>query len=110
MGSPPAGEVLVVTTTLPSEAEAAAVAEAAVGARLAACAQVQGPIRSTFRWQGQIDHATEWYCHLKTVRDRLPALEQLIRRQHPYDVPEIIAVPVVWGGEDYLAWVKREGE
>jgi periplasmic divalent cation tolerance protein len=104
----PAADVVIVTTTLPSEAQAGTIAEAAITARLAACAQVQGPVTSTFRWQGKIDRATEWYCHLKTTRDKLSPLEQLIRQHHPYDNPEIIAVPVVWGSEDYLAWVKRQ--
>ena len=99
---------LLVTTTLPSESDAQAIADAAIAGHLAACAQVQGPIRSTFRWQGTIDHATEWYCHFKTTRERLPALEALIAKMHPYDVPEIIAIPIVGGSAAYLAWIAGE--
>jgi len=103
---PPEPPVLVVvTTTLPDQSTAARVAEAAVQQRLAACAQVQGPVQSTFHWQGAVDRASEWYCHLKTTRAAFPALERLIRSLHPYDVPEIIATPVVAGHEPYLAWI-----
>jgi periplasmic divalent cation tolerance protein len=98
---------VVVTTTLPGEAEAGRIAEAAVGERLAACAQVQGPLKSTFHWRGGVDHADEWYCHLKTTRKRLPALEALIRALHPYAVPEIIAIDIVAGHAPYLSWIEQ---
>jgi periplasmic divalent cation tolerance protein len=99
---------LVVTTTLPTEDQARAVAEAAARERLAACAQVQGPIQSTFHWQGAIDHATEWYCHCKTTRAAYPALERLIKSMHPYEVPEIIAAPIAVGYQPYLLWIEQE--
>ena len=98
-------DLILVTTTFPDEAGATLLAEAAVGERLVACAQVQGPIRSTFRWEGAVDHAIEWYCHLKTTRECYPALEARIRELHPYEVPEIIAVPVVSGSAAYLRWI-----
>jgi periplasmic divalent cation tolerance protein len=103
--SPLAGHLLI-TTTLPTEAEAQAIADSAVQERLAACAQVQGPIRSAFRWEGAVDHATEWYCHFKTTRECLPALEALITKRHPYAVPEIIATPIVGGSAAYLNWIE----
>ena len=99
---------LVVTTTLPSQSDAQTMADAAIGGRLAACVQIQGPIRSTFRWQGAVDYAIEWYCHFKTTRERLPALEALITKLHPYDVPEIIATPIVGGNPAYLKWIEAE--
>lgn len=99
---------LIVTTTLPTEDGARAVAEAAVTRRLAACAQIQGPIQSTFHWQGGIDRATEWYCHCKTTRAAYPALERLIKSLHPYAVPEIIATAVAGGFEPYLKWMEQE--
>lgn len=100
-------DLLLVTTTAPDEAVASRIATDAVAARLAACAQVQGPIRSTFRWQGAVDHATEWYCHLKTTRARFPALADLIRAAHPYDVPEIVATPIETGSPPYLDWLRE---
>jgi len=78
----------------------------AVEERLAACAQVSGPLASTYRWEGTVERATEWYCHLKTTVDRLPALESRIRELHPYEVPEIIAVPIVQGNAAYLDWIR----
>lgn len=101
-------DCVVVTVTTPSEAVAATIAEAAIAERLAACAQVEGPIRSTFRWQGQVDHATEWYCHLKTTAERFAALADRIRALHPYEVPEVIAVPISLASEAYAGWIRRE--
>lgn len=98
-------DLLVVSTTTPDEALATRIAAAAVDARLAACAQVVGPLRSTFRWAGTVEQATEWCCQCKTTRAAFPALAALIRALHPYEVPEIIAVPIVAGHPPYLAWI-----
>lgn len=94
-----------VTTTLPDEATAERVAATLVQDGLAACAQVLGPISSTYRWQGRVQRATEWYCHLKTTSARVPEVEARIRELHPYDVPEIVAVPILQGNSDYLKWI-----
>ncbi|MGH7525735.1 MAG: divalent-cation tolerance protein CutA, partial [Gemmatimonadales bacterium] len=93
-----------VTTTLPDRALAERVATVLVGERLAACAQVLGPVASTYRWAGAVETASEWYCHLKTTAARLPALRARIRELHPYDVPEIIAIPILEGEPAYLRW------
>ena len=107
-GSPDAPRKMVqVTTTTPSRDLAVQIAEAAVTEGLAACAQVLGPLESTFRWQGAVDQATEWYCHCKTTADRLPDLEHRIRELHPSEVPEIIALPIVGGSAAYLAWIEQ---
>ncbi|MDX2121853.1 MAG: divalent-cation tolerance protein CutA [Gemmatimonadota bacterium] len=98
-------DLLVVTTAVPDEALAARIAAATVQARLAACAQVQGPVRSTYHWHGAMEQATEWYCHCKTTRARYPELERLIRSLHPYEVPEILALPIVVGHRAYLDWI-----
>ena len=100
------GSCCQVTTTLPDQAAAERVGAAMVEERLAACAQVIGPVSSTYRWQGKVEHASEWYCHLKTTRERLPALSRRIRELHPYEVPEIIAVPIVGGDAAYLSWIE----
>jgi periplasmic divalent cation tolerance protein len=75
--------------------------------RLAACAQVVGPLTSVYRWEGQIERASEWYCHLKTTLERLPALQVRIRQLHPYDIPEIIAVLILQGDAEYLEWIQN---
>ena len=94
-----------VTTTLPDRATAERLAASLVEERWAACAQVVGPVESVYRWQGKVERATEWYCHLKTTLDRAPGARRRIRELHPYETPEIIAVPIVDGDPDYLRWI-----
>jgi periplasmic divalent cation tolerance protein len=96
-----------VTTTLPDQAAAERMAATLVQERLAACAQVTGPVSSTYRWQSSVDHAAECYCHLKTTVARLPAVRARIRELHPYDVPEVIALPIIGGDSDYLRWIEE---
>ena len=96
-----------VTTTLPDQASADRLAAVLVEERLAACAQVQGPVSSTYYWQGSIEQSTECYCHLKTTMARLPALKARIRELHPYQVPEVIALPIMGGDSDYLRWIEE---
>jgi periplasmic divalent cation tolerance protein len=97
-----------VTTTLPDRAGAEKMAAAVVAERLAACAQVLGPVSSTYRWKGGVEQAQEWYCNLKTTSRRLPELQKRIRELHPYKVPEILAIPISDGDEQYLEWIKEE--
>jgi len=101
-------EFIQVMTAIGSRDEAQKIAEATVGKRLAACAQVIGPITSTYWWQGAMEIAEEWLCLVKTRKDLYKELEQAIREAHPYDEPEILAIPVVAGSQGYLAWVERE--
>ncbi|MGH7510624.1 MAG: divalent-cation tolerance protein CutA [Gemmatimonadales bacterium] len=100
-------DYLQVTTTWPDEATAQSAAARLVEEHLAACAQVLGPVSSIYRWQGEIERAAEWYCHLKTTSRRLPALQARIRELHPYEVAEIIAVPILGGHPDYLRWIEE---
>jgi periplasmic divalent cation tolerance protein len=97
-----------VTTTLPDRASADKLAETLVAERLAACAQVLGPVSSTYRWEDRIEHAEEWYCKLKTTDQHLPALRKRIRELHPYRIPEVIALPIAGGDVEYLDWVRNE--
>jgi periplasmic divalent cation tolerance protein len=96
-----------VTTTLPDPTSAERLAATLVEERLAACAQVVGPVSSTYRWQGSTERAVEYYCHLKTTLARLPALQARIRELHPYEVPEIIALPILEGDTGYLRWIEE---
>jgi periplasmic divalent cation tolerance protein len=95
-----------VSTTLPDRPAADRVAAATVTERLAACAHVDGPLQSTYRWQGEVETATEWSCRLKTTAERLPALVARIRQLHPYEVPEIVAVAIADGDPAYLRWIQ----
>src|SRR3954447_7933759 len=96
-----------VSTTVPDRATADRIASAAVTERLAACAHVDGPLQSTYRWQGAAETATEWSCRLKTTMARLPALVGRIRELHPYDVPEIVAQDLIGGDPAYLRWIQE---
>jgi periplasmic divalent cation tolerance protein len=99
-----------VTTTTDSRPEAAELARSAVAERLAACAQLVGPIASTYWWEGEIESAEEWMVVFKTTSARFDELASLITEGHSYDSPEIIATPVVAGSMDYLAWVAEQTE
>ena len=101
-------DYIQVLTTIDDETKAAQIAAALVEERLAACVQVMGPMTSTYRWKGQIQTSREWLCVAKTRRDRYDEVEAAIRRVHSYELPEILAVPVVAGGRDYLAWLDGE--
>lgn len=97
-----------VTTTTDSRLEAATLAKSAVQERLAACAQLVGPIASTYWWEGEIESAEEWMVVFKTTADSFEELATLITEVHSYDTPEIIATPVVAGSGDYLQWVSDQ--
>lgn len=101
-------DCIQVLTTVPSQEQAAQIARILVEQRLAACVQVLGPITSTYRWQGAIETAQEWLCLAKTAKALYPQLEEAIRRAHPYQVPEILAVQVAAASADYLAWLAAE--
>jgi periplasmic divalent cation tolerance protein len=98
---------LQVQTTVDSEADAEAIATALVEERLAACVQVVGPIRSTYRWRGAVERATEWLVLVKTTRAAYPALEARLRSVHRYEEPEIVALPIVAGSAGYLGWIEE---
>jgi periplasmic divalent cation tolerance protein len=101
-------ETIQVVTATETKASAQAIATTVVERRLAACVQIIGPITSTYWWQGEIETAEEWLCVIKSRRDLYERLEEAIREGHPYDVPEILAVPVVAGSKDYLRWLDSE--
>jgi periplasmic divalent cation tolerance protein len=102
------GGYLQVTTTTDSESEARKLAELAVKARLAACAQVLSPITSVYWWQGKVENAQEWMVVLKTTAARVEQLIESLRAEHSYDTPEIVAVPIVSGNPAYLDWITAE--
>jgi periplasmic divalent cation tolerance protein len=98
-------DFIQVITTVDSEEEAQNIAGAVVGERLAACAQIIGPISSTYHWNNAIENAEEWLILIKSRSDLFAELSALIQQIHPYDVPEIVAVPVAAGGRSYLDWL-----
>ncbi len=101
-------DYLTVLTTTDSADSAASLARSAVTARLAACAQVDGPITSTYWWQGEVESAQEWRVLYKTTAERYPALEAHIKAEHSYDTPEVIVGEIPTGSREYLAWITEE--
>jgi periplasmic divalent cation tolerance protein len=97
-----------VTTTTGSRADAEKIAAELVARRLAGCVQVAGPITSTYRWQGNVETAEEWMCVVKTSHAQMTAIQTLLNEIHPYDVPEIIATPIVDGSPAYLKWLDEQ--
>ena len=109
VGEPGAAEeYLQVQTTTDSRAEAMELARAAVEARLAACAQVAGPVASTYWWEGGIERAEEWLVLLKLPAARLGELTAFLTERHSYDEPEIVALPIVAGSPSFLSWLREE--
>ena len=99
---------LLVLTNLPDRAAAERIAELLVGQRLAACVNVLAPCRSVYHWKGALQRDEEHPVLIKTTAERYPALEQALRAAHPYELPEIIALPIERGLPGYLEWVAAE--
>ena len=99
---------LLVLTNLPDRAAAERLADALVEKRLAACVNILAPCRSVYRWKGAVQHDEEHPMLIKSTSEAYPALEAAIRAGHPYELPEIIAVPVERGLPAYLDWVAVE--
>lgn len=103
-----ADELVVATTTTPSRAAAQELAATVVERRWAACAQLVGPLTSVYRWDGAVRTDPEWRVELKTRASLIPAIEAHLAGWHEYDVPELIATPIVGGSAAYLDWVRAE--
>ena len=99
---------LLVLTNLPDRPAAESLAEALIDGRLAACVNILAPCRSVYRWKGAVQHDEEHPVLIKTTEERYAALEQAIRTHHPYELPEIIAMPIERGLAAYLDWVAAE--
>lgn len=101
-------DILLVLTNCPDAVVAERIARIAVEQGQAACANLLAPCRSIYRWQGQIEEAAEVPLLLKTTAAQYPALQALIVAAHPYDLPEIVALPLADGLPAYLGWVADE--
>jgi periplasmic divalent cation tolerance protein len=96
----------VILTTCPDEAVASRIARELVESGLAACVSRVGPVHSTYRWQGTIQDEPEVLLVIKSLTTRYPELQMRLKSLHPYEVPEIIALPVTSGSADYLSWLE----
>jgi periplasmic divalent cation tolerance protein len=101
-------DALVVLVTAPSAEKAAELARALVDERLAACGNVVPGLRSIYRWEGRVQDDAEALLVLKTTRARFEALRDRVVALHPYQVPEVLALPVEAGSAAYLAWIAAE--
>jgi len=101
-------QTLLVLTNVPDFDCAQIVARTLIESRLAACVNLMPTVQSIYRWQGQIEEATEITLIIKTTSQHYESLQQAIVRLHPYDVPEIIATPIVAGYAPYLHWIATE--
>jgi periplasmic divalent cation tolerance protein len=99
---------LLVLTNLPDRAAAERLAEALIQKRVAACVNILAPCRSVYRWKDAVQHDEEHPLLIKTTAERYPELERALQAGHPYELPEIIAVPVERGLPAYLDWVAAE--
>jgi len=95
----------VLLSTAGSESEANAIAQALVERKLAACVNVVGPIRSVYRWKGEVENATEFLLIIKTTAQLFEAVHQAIRELHSYELPECIQLPLEAGSSAYLDWI-----
>ena len=98
-------EYIQAITTTDTLEDAQLIAATLVERRLAACVQIIGPVTSTYRWQGEVESAEEWLCIAKSRLDLYRELEAAIRTVHPYEVPEILVLPVIGGHSAYLEWL-----
>jgi periplasmic divalent cation tolerance protein len=99
---------IVVFSTCSSSDEAERLARLLVEKRLAACVNVISPVRSFYRWKGVVEDSAEWLLMIKSSRPLFAALRVALESGHSYEVPEVIAIPVVEGSRNYLAWMEQE--
>lgn len=101
-------ETLVVFCTVPDEETGLKLAEDLVKNRLAACVNIIGPHKSVYEWKDKLEIDTEFLLIIKTAKERLETLAERLNTLHPYEVPEIIALPIIAGTVKYLNWIKKQ--
>ena len=100
--------IIQVITSTRNKKDAEKIAAELIRMKLAACTQILGPVNSSYWWNGNIETANEWICVIKSKRSLYSQIERVIKKLHPYQVPEILALPVVEGSKDYLKWLDDE--
>lgn len=101
-------EYIQVVTTVASQQEAEEIAAALVRERLAACVQIVGPITSLYRWRDKVEKDPEYRCEIKSRADLFPRIEEMLARIHPYEVPELVALPYVATSGEFGKWLGEE--
>jgi periplasmic divalent cation tolerance protein len=97
-----------ISTTLAKKVDAERLAKTLSKKNLSACTQIIGPITSVYRWKGKLEKTKEWLCVIKTKRAFFKLTELAIKDVHPYELPEIAAVPIIEGSREYLEWIRKE--
>ena len=103
-------ELLLIRITCPRQRVARAIADDAIEARAAACANIEGPMASTYRWKGVVEQAFEFILWLKAPAKNFAKIEAIVKAHHPYDVPAIVALGVSHVNAPYAAWVEENTE
>ncbi|MBN1474272.1 MAG: divalent-cation tolerance protein CutA [Syntrophaceae bacterium] len=96
-----------ISTTTATKEDAQKIARYLIEQKLAACAQILGPIESTYIWKDKVETAGEWLCLIKTRKNMFGKVEAAIKKLHPYETPEIITVPIKQGSAQYLQWIEH---
>jgi periplasmic divalent cation tolerance protein len=104
----PVNEFMQVSTTVNSKQSADKIARKLLDERVTSCVQVFGPIQSHYWWKGRIERTKEWVCFIKARSSDYRRIEDSVKEVHPYDVPEILALPVLRGNASYLRWIRNE--
>ena len=99
---------IVIFVIAGSTSEGERLAKALVETRLAACVNIVSPVKSVFRWQGKVCEEKEVLLVIKSARENLDQVVEQVKKLHTYEVPEIIALPILGGSEDYLNWLRDE--
>ena len=98
-------EYIIVFITVPDFEVGKRIGDILIEEKLAACVNITSEIKSIYLWKGDIEHDSEHLLIVKTRKDKFECLENRIKEIHPYEVPEIVAVPVISGSKDYLSWI-----
>ncbi|MBM4255264.1 MAG: divalent-cation tolerance protein CutA [Deltaproteobacteria bacterium] len=101
-------DAILILVTAGSESEAEKIAQTLVEEWLAACVNIVNPIRSIYRWEGKVQDDHEWLLVIKTQHSHFAAVDAHVRTLHSYQVPEVIALPIVEGSEKYVGWIRGE--
>ncbi|MBS3781443.1 MAG: divalent-cation tolerance protein CutA [Candidatus Thermoplasmatota archaeon] len=101
-------EYIMVLTTTGNEKEAEKISKKLIEQNLGACVQILGPIKSTYSWEDELMKSEEWMCFIKTRSDKFRKVESKIKEVHSYENPEIIALPIIEGSQEYLEWVDEK--
>ena len=101
-------DIVFILTTVPYDERAELFARTLIEEGIAACANLHGPMTSVYRWKGSIESDRELQLVIKTTRDRVPAVEALLRELHTYELPEFLVIEVAEGSPAYLAWVREQ--